>query len=101
MARRRRLTDAQVESLPTKGARYTYPDPELPGHYVRIYPTGKRSFVTVKDNVWTTIGDTRTWTIEKAREKARCIRRTRLRRNQSKTSQSVTATSKLPNCGRR
>src|SRR5262245_60673636 len=75
MARRTRLTDEKVAALPTKSSRYTFADPELPAHYVRIYPTGKKSFVVVQNNVWTTIGDARVWTIEKAREKARTILR--------------------------
>ena len=75
MARRTRLTDEKVAALPTKSSRYTFADPELPAHYVRIYPTGKKSFVVVQNNAWTTIGDARVWTIEKAREKARIILR--------------------------
>jgi integrase len=73
MPRRKRLTDDQVAALQPKTARYTYPDPELPAHYVRVYPTGAKSFVVVSSNKWTTIGDARLFSIEQARERARKI----------------------------
>jgi integrase len=75
MSRRRKLTDTQVAALPAKATRYTHADPELGSHYVRVFPSGAKSFVVVKQNKWTTIGDTKVWTIEKAREKARAILR--------------------------
>jgi integrase len=71
MPRRKRLTDEGVAALPIKAKRYAHPDPELPGHYVRVFPSGAKSFVTVRQNKWTTIGDTRRYSIEQAREKAR------------------------------
>jgi integrase len=73
MARRKRLSDKQVKKLPKKDSRYTFADPELAGHYVRVFPSGAKSFVVVKANQWTTIGPTDAWPIEKARERARCI----------------------------
>jgi integrase len=51
------------------------PDPELPAHYGRVYPTGSKSYVVVKAGKWFTIGDARVFTIEQAREKARVILR--------------------------
>jgi integrase len=73
MPRRKRLTDEGVRALPVKAKRYAYPDPELAGHYVRVTPTGVRTFYVVRKNEWTRIGDTDAWPIEKAREKARAI----------------------------
>jgi integrase len=75
MPRRRKLTDRQIAELPIKTKRYIVPDPELGGHYIRIYPSGAKSFVTVKDNVWEKIGDARLLPIEKAREEAKRILR--------------------------
>jgi integrase len=73
MAPRRRLTEEQVPKLPTKKSRYAFPDPQTPGLYVRVHSTGKKSYVTVRQNQWTTLGDTRLWTLEQARAKARQI----------------------------
>jgi Arm DNA-binding domain len=58
--------------------RYTYADPELIGHYVRVLPTGVKSFLTVARDpfgkqVWTTIGRCDRIKIEASREKAREI----------------------------
>ena len=38
--RRKKLTDKQVAELPRKAARYFHPDPEMPGHGVRVLPDG-------------------------------------------------------------
>jgi integrase len=70
MARRKRLTDEGVAALKPRSTRYAFPDPELPGHYIRVFPTGTKTFVTVHNNKWTKIGDTRRYTIAQAREKA-------------------------------
>jgi integrase len=84
--RRRRLTDEQVRKLKVKAKRYTLPDPELVGHYVRVMPTGAKSFVAVArspfqkknekgvlvhEQVWITLAPTDHLKIEVAREKAR------------------------------
>jgi integrase len=85
MARRRRLTLEQVHALPTKPKRYTVADPELPAHYVRVFPSGVKSFVCVrildeKDDKgrfkqkWVTLGDARKFNnIDEARARARAI----------------------------
>jgi integrase len=71
------LSDAGVAALKGRAARYSFPDPELRGHYVRVQPSGAKSFVAVtRDSssgkqVWTTIGPADLLTIEEAREKAR------------------------------
>jgi integrase len=74
---RKTLTDHGVAALkPRPGQRYAYPDPELRGHYVRVTPTGAKSFAAVTRDphgrqVWTTIGPTDRFAIETAREQAR------------------------------
>ena len=61
MTRRHRLTDEGVAKLRPKAKRYTFADPELPGHYVRVQPTGAKSFVVVARDPrgkqhWRTVG---------------------------------------------
>src|SRR5262245_28702403 len=74
MSRRKTLTDSMVASLPKRAA--TIPDPELPGHYVRVRAGGSKSFVAVArapsgKQVWHTIGATALYSITDARERAR------------------------------
>jgi integrase len=78
MTRRKSLSDLGVAALKPRAARYTLPDPELRGHYVRVQPSGAKSFVTVARNqggkqVWTRIGAADVLSIEEAREQARKI----------------------------
>jgi integrase len=75
MARRKRFTDEQVSALQPKAKRYTFPDPEQPCLYVRVQPSGSKSFVVVTQGgkKWHTIGDTATYTIADARDRARKI----------------------------
>jgi integrase len=73
---RRTITDNTIENLKPKPARYTVPDPKLAGHYVRVMPTGAKSFVAVARDphgkqVWHTIGNTELRKIDDARELAR------------------------------
>jgi integrase len=73
---RRRLTDKGVAALRPRSSRYTHPDVELPGHYVRVQPTGGKSFVAVAldpagKQVWATVGNAAHLSIEEARAKAR------------------------------
>src|SRR6516225_1998274 len=81
---RKTLTDLGIRALKSRPQRYAYPDPELRGHYVRVQPSGGKSFITVardptrKKQVWTVIGATDTISIIEAREKAReAIKRVR------------------------
>jgi integrase len=45
--RRKVLTDRMVAALPRKAKRYFHPDPELPGHGVRVLPAGPASFYVI------------------------------------------------------
>jgi len=58
---RKTLSDKGVAALKPRAQRYAFPDPELRGHFVRVQPSGSRTFVTVARDpngkqVWTTIG---------------------------------------------
>jgi integrase len=81
---RKTLTDKGVAALKPRASRYAFPDPELRGHYVRVQPSGRKSFVTVARDpirgkqVWTVIGAADVVSIEDARDKAReAIKRVR------------------------
>lgn len=74
MPRRKTLTDAGIASLEPSSR--PYPDPELPGHYIRVRPTGAKTFVAVAraasgKQIWHTIGPSSLYSIAEAREKAR------------------------------
>jgi integrase len=76
VGRRRTMTDAMVSTLPVKAKPYTVPDPEMPGHYIRIRSTGTKTFCAVArgpsgKQIWVTIGASTLYTIAEAREKAR------------------------------
>jgi len=76
MTRRKRLTDDGVKALKPRAERYAYPDPEMPGHYIRVTPRGSKSYVAVAigpdgKQVWATIESTALLGIQEAREKAR------------------------------
>jgi integrase len=73
---KRTLTDNMIAALKPKAARYAVPDPKLAGHYVRVTPTGSKSFVAVARDpngkqVWHTIGSTDLHKLDTAREHAR------------------------------
>lgn len=73
---RKSLTDKGVDALKPRAARYALPDPELRAHYVRVQPSGAKSFVAVAldphgKQVWATLGGADVLTIAEAREKAR------------------------------
>src|SRR5262245_29919901 len=75
---RKTLTDKGVAALKPRAARFALPDPELRGHYVRVQPSGGKSFVAVTldprgKQVWTTVGRCDVLTIDEARAKARDV----------------------------
>src|SRR5262245_23881606 len=80
---RKTLTDKGVVALKPRAVRYAIPDPELRGHYIRVQPSGAKSFVTVARSpigkqVWTTIAACEVMDIAEARERAReAIKRVR------------------------
>ncbi len=76
MARRKTLTDNMISKLKPGPKRLTLPDPELRGHYIRVTPTGAKSFVAVARDpgakqIWATIGGADVLTVDEARERAR------------------------------
>lgn len=77
MSRRLTLTDHMVAKMKPGPKRQTIPDPELRGHYVRIQPSGAKSYCAVARDpygkqIWATIGSTDVYNkIDVAREKAR------------------------------
>jgi hypothetical protein len=71
-----RLTDEAIASLEPRPEAYSVPDPELPGHYVRVRPSGAKTFTAVTRNrhgkqIWHTIGRTYLYTLAEARARAR------------------------------
>src|SRR6516225_4053864 len=74
----RKMTDKGVAKLKRRRKRYSKSDPELRGHWIRIQPSGTRSFWAVardpkQKQVWTFVGPCDAMTIEEARAKARGI----------------------------
>ena len=73
---RKTLSDKGVTALKPRPKGYAYPDPELRGHYVRVQPSGAKSFVAVARDtngkqIWHTIGAAELVKIDDAREQAR------------------------------
>ena len=75
--RRKTLSDIGVANLKPRDKRYTYPDPELRGHYVRVMPSGAKSYAVVSRDpvsgkqVWAAVGNAEALKIDDARERAR------------------------------
>lgn len=73
---RKTLTDRGVAALKSRAKSYTFPDPEMRGHYVRVQPTGAKSFVALTRDpygkqVWYTTGNADVLRIDEARDRAR------------------------------
>ena len=73
---RRTLTDKGVSALKPRAKRYHFADPEMKAHFIRVMPSGTKSFaVFARDpsgkQVLHTIGAVGVITIEEARQKAR------------------------------
>ena len=76
MTSRKTLSDKGVAALKPRAARYSHPDPELRGHYVRVTPTGAKSYAAVARDptgkqIWATIDSVDKLSIEEARDRAR------------------------------
>jgi integrase len=74
----RKMSDKGVAKLKRRRKRYAKPDPELRGHWIRIQPSGTKSFWAVardpkQKQVWTYVGPCDALTIEEARAKARTM----------------------------
>jgi hypothetical protein len=74
----RNLTDKGVAALKPKESIYHQGDPLMPGHFIRVRPTGSKQFVAMTRNpngkqVWNTLGTFPLMTIEDARAKAKDI----------------------------
>lgn len=70
------LTDLGVAKLKPRDKRFNHPDPNLPGHYVRVTPTGSKSYAAIVrgptgKQALITIGDCATLPIAEARSRAR------------------------------
>jgi integrase len=75
---RRTMTDKGVGALKPRAQRYAVTDPELRGHWIRIQPTGSKSYWAVTRNpqgkqIWTFIGPADAMPIDDARDSARSI----------------------------
>jgi len=73
---RKTMSDKGVAALKPRAARYAVPDPELRGHWIRIQPSGGKSFWTVTRDpthkqIWTKLGDAGVMKIDQSRELAR------------------------------
>ena len=73
---RRVWTDGTIGNLKPKRKAYALPDPALPGHYVRVQPSGNKSYVAVARDprgkqIWHTIGSPSIFLLDDAREAAR------------------------------
>jgi len=75
---RHTMTDKGVAQLRPRAARYAVSDPELRGHWIRIQPSGAKSFWTVTRNpegkqIWSLVGPADAMGIEAARTQARSM----------------------------
>ena len=75
----RELSDQAVKALKPRAKLYNFRDPQQPGHYVRVMPSGAKSFVAVARDAdgkqkWTTIGSVDKFTIAASRKEAQRIR---------------------------
>ena len=74
---RRTLSDKGLNALPVKAKRYNFPDPGQAGLYIRVMPTGRKSYAAVAVNskthkqVWHVLGSCDLMKVEVARAKAR------------------------------
>jgi integrase len=83
----RRLTDRQITKLPRRAERYSYPDPQLPGHVLRVserdvtYNAVARRPKNIENGrvIWKPVGHASYMLLEEARGRVReIVRRIRL-----------------------
>ncbi|PWT73227.1 MAG: hypothetical protein C5B46_05655 [Proteobacteria bacterium] len=75
---RKTMTDRGVAALKPRTQRYAVSDPELNGHWIRVQPSGAKSYVAVTRSpagkqLWTTVGAADAISIGEARKAARVI----------------------------
>jgi integrase len=73
---RKTLSDKGVRALKLRSRGYAFPDPQLVGMYIRVRPSGAKTFTAVTRDptgrqVWITVGATDKLAIDDARKKAR------------------------------
>src|SRR5262245_428280 len=104
MARRKTFNDDGVANLKPRGKRYAFPDPEMASHYVRVTPSGAKSFVVVvrdKDGRqrWITIGTPPAYNIAQARKRAgEIIRSVREGKDEPESFEHVSASWRKLHC---
>jgi hypothetical protein len=69
---RKTLSDRGVAALKPRDTRYAFPDPEMPGHYVRVTSNGVKTFTAVTNGQdgrqrWIAIGKAGVLSIAEAR----------------------------------
>src|SRR6476620_10863650 len=75
---RKSLSDRGVLALKPRATRYSFADPEMRGLFIRVQPTGGKTFAAVAvgpsgKQIWTTIGRADVMSIDEARTKARSV----------------------------
>jgi integrase len=73
---RRTLTDKGVAALRPRARVFDFPDPELPGHFIKVQPTGSKAYYVAPrgpdgKQKWVKVGDASLMDVDSAREKAR------------------------------
>ena len=71
MARRLKLTDKGVAALKPRAKRYAVSDPAVPGHWIRVQPSGSKTYAVIMrgpggKQVLHTIGATTLHTLDEA-----------------------------------
>ncbi|HEY6753195.1 MAG TPA: Arm DNA-binding domain-containing protein, partial [Pseudolabrys sp.] len=70
---RKTITNKGVAALKPRPQAYAFPDPQLVGHYIRVQPSGRKTFVAVARSpfggkqIWTNIGSADVLSIDDAR----------------------------------
>jgi hypothetical protein len=73
---RKTLTDKAAAKLQPRAKTYHHPDPVLRGHYIRVQPSGTKTYAVIARNPvtrkqeWATVGAADTLSIDEARKQA-------------------------------